>query len=265
MKLYFLGLLLLSVAAQAQPNKLFAELYQPASPVVQQMARVIYYRLPGNMPDKPGAHVYVDGEYHATLLPGGFTAFCLAPGAHSINANFRDGTHYPGKSYQRYGTKLKAGATYFLRVNESSRAPQPMKRADAQHELQTLKRQIHMLNRASSVIPCVFDSESEQIEQRYVIDRDVLFSPDSSELTVMGRIAVAELAVMLRHDLTRINQVEIVVRSQATPFYGLALQQANNLRQQLIRDAVPGDRIKLIADAEPANAQRVQQINVYAK
>ncbi|MDI6958271.1 hypothetical protein [Pantoea sp. Pa-EAmG] len=272
MKRLFLFSLLLVSGVQASPA-LFAEKYHPAPPVVQEMSHVVYYRpAPAERAAKQvGINVYVDGEFQSSLLPGGYTRFCLSPGKHTLGARAAAGSQYPGKVTERYSAELKPGYTYFLRASDSDEAlPQTVQRSEAERQLQGLKRQIHLLNRASGVIPCVYDTDRVQAVQRYVIERDELFMPDSGELSEAGRQAIAELAVMLRQNLSRINEVQIIVRpvSQAEPS-GLGLQQAEQLQEQLMRDAIPRDRIKLVpgTDATACDSRCLseQHINVYAR
>ncbi|MGK3138371.1 hypothetical protein ACCX84_21585 [Pantoea trifolii] len=272
MKRLFLLSLLLAPGVQASPA-LFAEEYQPAPPVVQEMSHVIYYRPASaeSAAKQVGVNVYVDGEFHSSLLPGGYTRFCLPAGQHSLGARTASGSHYPGKATERYSAELKPGYSYFLRASNSDDAlPRTVRSGEAEQQLQGLKRQIHLLNRASSVVPCVYDTDKVQPVQRYVIERDELFAPDSGELSEAGRQAIAELAIMLRQNLSRINQVQIIVRpvSQTEP-RGLGLQQAEQLQEQLMRDAIPRDRIKLVpgTDATACDSRCLSQqhINVYAQ
>ncbi|NWA63439.1 hypothetical protein HX773_21270 [Pantoea sp. B9002] len=279
------GLAALSLAAAAEaaihtPSRpLFAEKFDITLPVVNQLAQVIYYRERSEFQQLTGANVYVDGEFHTTLLPGGYTAFCLRPGRHQLGAYFTQGAHYPGKNTHLYQADLQGGSTYFLRVNELGvTEPQSVDRIQAEASLQSIHRQAHMLNRATQIQACAYDRDREQATRQYTIDIAVLFSPGSSTLSEPGREALRDLALTIRQDLNRINQVDVL--SQSRDQHGNVLadslrqQRAEIIRNQLIYNAVPSELVAISAtvqsDVKPQTcigecAVPQQQIVVYAR
>lgn len=56
-------------------NKVFGLQYAPVAPVAERQVQVVYYRANGMGSQQGAAHVYVDREFHAGLLPGGYSAF----------------------------------------------------------------------------------------------------------------------------------------------------------------------------------------------
>jgi OOP family OmpA-OmpF porin len=268
----------LSTFAAGKSSPLFAEQFSGTVPVVDELSQIIYYREPSSSAHSEAANIYIDKQLHTALLPGGYTIFCLKPGPHTLGAYFRKGTHYPGKTRDLYAAQLRGGKTYFLRVSEMGELrPQPVKRAVAEKNLRGLYRQVHMFNRATSMEPCAWDPAREQQTREYAIDTAVLFGSDDLEvhqLTAAGRHAVAELALALRQDLSRINRVN--VSSQTHDAKGnmipprLRQQRAELLRDQLVNNAIPA-RLITIADTTPAPAlctencaSSRQQIRVYA-
>lgn len=266
-------------ATQSPSRQLFAEKYDVTLPVVDQLTQVIYYREHAEFTQTAGANIYVDGEFHTSLLPGGYTAFCLKPGPHRLGAYFTQGAIYPGKSTHLYEANLQGGQTYFLRVNEYGvTEPQAIERIHAEVSLQTIFRQSHMLNRASSIQACAYDREREQEKRQYTIDIAVLFPPGSSELSEAGREALRDLALTIRQDLNRINQVSVLnqfhdQQGNALPD-NLRKQRAKAIRNQLINNALPSSLIAISSKAQPDAAHLTcigecaapqQQIVVYAQ
>lgn len=279
------GLAALSFVAAVQagthtsPRPLFAEKFNVTLPVVENLTQIIYYREHAEFTQTAGANIYVDGEFHTTLLPGGYTAFCVKPGPHRLGAYFTQGALYPGKNTHLYEANLQGGQTYFLRVNEYGiTEPQSVDRIQAEVSLQTIFRQSHMLNRATQIQPCVYDREREQEKRQYTIDIAVLFSSGSSELSEAGREALRDLALTIRQDLNRINQVSVLnqfhdQQGKALP-ENLRKERAKVIRNHLINNALPSSLIAISSEVQPDAthltcigecAAPQQQIVVYAQ
>jgi OOP family OmpA-OmpF porin len=147
--------LLANTAVQAASPQAFARHYQPVAPVVGQQAQVVYYRL-----DTPGAaagaaHLYVGQQLHASLLPGGYSVFCLAPGRHVLGAYLDDAPFYAGKHSELFAAELKAAKTYFVKVREhGGNAPISVARAEAEKELVGHREQVHVISRATHAQRC---------------------------------------------------------------------------------------------------------------
>lgn len=272
----------LSLLATAQPvahaRQLFAEKFDVTLPVVSELSQVIYYREHSARPMPAGANVYVDGEFHTTLLPGGFSAFCLRPGVHRLGAYFGEKALYPGKTSYQFEATLGGGKTYFLRVSEEGAIqPQPVRRGEAEARLKSIFRQSHMLSRASAVVPCVYDREREQKTRQYTIDTRVLFGPDnlkSGEITAQGREAIGDLALTIRQDLNRINKVTILDNRDGRQLSAALLQaRAQAIREQLIKNAIPASILSVSQEESASLASECtshcgapqQQIVVHAR
>jgi len=148
---------LLSLCATAHaaiPATAFAERYTPVADVTAQLSQVVYYRqgIPGEA--APAANIYVDQEFHTALLPGGFTAFCVQPGAHGLSAVQNDAPAYQGKQQQPF-LSLEAGETVFIKVGTADgNVSRIISREAAEQELAGLQRQAHLVSRASTVQSC---------------------------------------------------------------------------------------------------------------
>ena len=149
------GMLLMpsAIAKTDLPSGLqvFGDTYQAVPAAAQDQAQVIYYR-PGTEANKAsGANIYIDGHFHTSLQPGGFTKFCLPPGNHMLGAYQHDAPLYRGKREELYRVQLEAGKTYFVKVaDDGSASPISVGRAEAEQSLHNARKQIHAISRAST-------------------------------------------------------------------------------------------------------------------
>lgn len=140
----------LTKATAAPMDKAYGERYSPLPPVEKSQARVVYYR--SGDTQKDAVNLYIDREFYNSLLPGGYTAFCVAAGPHLLGAFREDAPLYKGKREGGQQVDLKAGQQYFVRVAAGTAQVVPQKTATA--ELATVRKQIHAQPRASSVEAC---------------------------------------------------------------------------------------------------------------
>ncbi len=134
--------------------------YRPAPEVAPELAQVVFFRRATTSPSEGAAHVYVDGEFHAALMPNGFTRLCVAPGAHSLEAYIDDAPLYAGKSQPKTPAVLKGGQTVFVAVSEMGEgAPLPYGRVAAERALKGAREQRQVISRAVRVQPCREPSE----------------------------------------------------------------------------------------------------------
>lgn len=150
-----LAVLLIPTAyAQSEESprpQIFGEEYRSVAPAAPDQAQVIYYRPVSESPKNAGANVYIGGHFHTSLLPGGFTTFCLPPGAHLLSAYQNDAPLYRGKTQELYRINLDAGKTYFVKVSEDgSGLPVSVAREEAEQNLRTAREQIHAISRAGT-------------------------------------------------------------------------------------------------------------------
>ncbi|MBL5829177.1 hypothetical protein [Serratia fonticola] len=128
----------------------FGEQYHALPASLPDRARVVYYRAGFKEQKLSGANVYINGHYHTSLLPGGFSTFCLASGEYTLGAYQNDAPLYRGKTEGLYRVKLEAGKTYFIKVSDSGEsAPVSVTRAEAEQELKYIREQRHAVSRAA--------------------------------------------------------------------------------------------------------------------
>ncbi|MES2246246.1 MAG: hypothetical protein V4645_03155 [Pseudomonadota bacterium] len=134
--------------------------YRTTPPVAPELAQVVFFRPATSTPSAGAAHVYVDGEFHAALMPNGFTRLCVAPGAHSLEAYIDDAPLYAGKSQPKTQAVLEGGQTVFVSVSEMGEgAPVPHGKRTAERMLKGAREQRQLISRATRVQPCREPSE----------------------------------------------------------------------------------------------------------
>lgn len=130
--------------------QVFGERYRPAPAAAADQAQVIYYRSSSEAQKAPGANVYINGHFHTSLLPGGFTQFCLPPGQHTLGAFQNDAPLYHGKTQVLYRVQLEAGKTYFVKATDDGNgSPVSAERIEAEQALQHAREQTHAISRAA--------------------------------------------------------------------------------------------------------------------
>jgi OOP family OmpA-OmpF porin len=231
-----------------QAPKAFGEKYKPVPPVVKELTQVVYYRANSDVLTEGPANVYVDARYHTSLLPGGFTSFCLKPGNHTLGAFVNDPL-YRGKTEHLYQAELRGGRTYYLRVDEQQHltdAPRAVHRQHGEKELKPNRRQVHAHSRAVTIVPCVFDRASAQSESQYLLSSQVLFKKDAGMtlLSDEGQNSINEVVVTLRqqHPIIHSVVIRLISRGEAQ---SIQQEKAKVLRTALTLAAVPSELISI--------------------
>jgi len=243
-----LSMALLEGAYAAIAPSAFGERYQAVPTVAQAQSQVVYYRLGTPGEKAPAANLYVDREFHTSLLPGGYAVFCVAPGAHGLNAVQDDAPGYAGKQRQP-SLDLPAGKTLFLRVSEQGgQAPQPVSREVAEKELAGSLRQAHVVSRAASVKPCDYPQQPKQ--RSYSVSSDLLFDFGRAGQRDLGHAAgtaIGELSRQIRQDNAADAAIEVVGHTDRIggekANEALGLRRAQTVRQLLIDNGIAAQRI----------------------
>lgn len=226
----------------------FGEKYKSLPPVVKELTQVVYYRANSGVITPGVANVYVDGRYHTSLLPGGFTSFCLRAGTHTLGAFVND-PQYRGKTEGLYQAELHGARTYFLRVDEQqpiTGAPKAVNRQHGEQEIKPNRRQIHAHSRATTLVPCVFDRAAAQSESQYLLSSRDLFKQvlGRTLLTDEGLSSLNETVVTLRQQHPILHSVMVRLVSRGEP-RAVLRDQAKALRTALTLAAVPDELIDI--------------------
>lgn len=262
----------------AVSSKVFGNQYMPVTPVSDRQVQVVYYRSSAMGTQQGAAHVYVDREFHAGLLPGGYSAFCVAPGNHSLGAYVKDAPQYKGKTTDVFSASLDGGKTYFLRVREDGYgAPQAVTRVEAERELAGMRKQVQALSRASTVQACDYQAMPVAQFKDYAVSGDVLFAFGKSgyqDITHQGREAIRQLVTRLKQENANLDRIEVVGHTDAIGSAAanrtLGLKRAQTVRRLLLDGGLPSSAVSASsagADQPVSNGcygSRSEQIACYA-
>lgn len=271
------GVLFSASQANAAPSpSAFGNTYQPVAKVGASQAQIVFYRETDGQPGS--ANVYIDGEFQSALLPQAYTAFCMAPGSHSIGAFVKDAPMYAGKRTQPFRTNLEGGMTYFIKVGDGlSGMPVAMSRANAETALKSMRLQKHTLSRASSVEACQYVGATEKQYKDYSLSSDVLFAFGKSgrgDITRQGHTAINELVQQIRRENTTLRNVQVIGHTDqigsAAANNALGQRRADTIRLLMVQAGIPARDITAASAgmSEPVVSDcygsKAEQISCYA-
>ncbi|OMQ19993.1 OmpA family protein [Serratia oryzae] len=220
-----------------------ANAYRPVAKVVPELAQVVFYYPQGNQP----ATINVDSELQSALLPGEFTVFCVAPGAHAIESYFQDQPLYKGKQNPEHQIKVNGSETYFLQVNPgaSGSTTALVERATAESDLKSMNKQTRIINRASQVKPCEYVNGGGAV----LIQESVQFRFGKSNYGSILPSSLAKLdnVIAFLKQGNSVAEIQLVGYTDAIgkPESNQRLSQAraNTIREALINAGVSADLI----------------------
>lgn len=200
----------------------FGETYANALLAPATQSRVFVYRTPQAISPLP-VNIYLNGQYHASLLKGGFTEFCTDPGNVNVKAALDDAARLH-LSKQDGGQRLnmQTGQTLFLKVDESGQSsisviPMPASQANA--ELVNTRRQIHTISRAKAAVNCAEPAKAvaapvvaprPPAPREYALETDALFEFGKAELRASGFNAIEALVQRLNQDYSSVDRIRVV-------------------------------------------------------
>jgi OOP family OmpA-OmpF porin len=210
-------------------------------------SRIVVYRN-FNTQQLPGATgVFIQGQYHTSLVPGGYSQLCLPPGQFEVGARqFRVGQSAQDSYDTVTAIALPPAQTQYLSVIESSGRPvmKPVTASQALQELGATRLQIHTISRVTQAQNCVAVAApvvaTVQPEQ-FTLSADTLFAFgrfDLNGLTAAGRESLDLLMSQIRNAYARVDSVHVI--GHADPLGSpdsnerLSVNRANTVRQYLI-------------------------------
>jgi OOP family OmpA-OmpF porin len=263
------GVIAIVAPSHGQSFKLFGPQYRPVLQASPDQVQIVYYRAghPTTTSKGPAANLYIDGEFHTGLLPGGYTAFCVTPGDHHLGVWYKEGPQFAGKHSQQGAVELEAGKTYFIDAGhaDSSGKLIPVSLEVGENELADNRLQSHVISRASAVVKCTnrFGGYVVTADKSggltYALPLDVLFEyarSDRNGMTPEGREAIARLAKELAG-----NQGELLVTGHAdligsdAAAQATARARAETVRQMLVEAGVIKVQARSAGNTEPMNGK----------
>lgn len=193
--------------------------------------------------------VYFDKAFHTALLPGQFTVLCVAAGEHDFSTSINDAPDYQNKKKPLAKARFKGGNTYFVKleaagINVTNKA---VSRQEAEHELASLQRQVEIINRASTVVPCKYIGSGAA--GTTLVQDSLLFRFAGSDYQALLPESRARLNEILKtvKNTGKINKIKITGFTDgignADKNMRLSQARAETIRQVLIRSGVASDRV----------------------
>ena len=195
------------------------------------------------------ANIYVNGEYLASLLPGGYRYAELCP------YNQRLAAAYTGRD-RAYGIKANAGEFYdlpqghvsYFRVVDTGGGPtlQAVDRGTASGEISGLREQTHTLPRLEQNRNC-----SPELVQQYNVDVSALFKFNRSDYASIlpdGKRQLQEIAAAASQyrDATSVIYIDGYADPEGKPGYNQRLSQrrAQTVKRVMVENGFPASILK---------------------
>jgi OOP family OmpA-OmpF porin len=186
-----------------------------------QQARIFVYRAQQGLSQLP-VNIYLNGQYHASLLRGGYTEFCTSGGSLGVKGAIDDAARlHVGKLDGGQRLNIQAGQNVFLKIDESALPAvtlQNLGPAQAQADMANTKRQIHTISRAKAAQTCAEPAVQPpavvaarpEVPREYALETDALFEFGKAEMRASGFNAIENLVQRLRQDYTSVDRIRVV-------------------------------------------------------
>lgn len=222
-------------------------LFTPLTNIGTNQTRIVVYRAFNTQQLAGATGVFIQGQYHTSLVPGGYSQLCLPPGQFEVGARqFRVGQSAKHSYDTVTAIELPPAQTQYLTVMESSGMPvmRPVTAAQALQDLNAMRLQMHTISRVAQAQNCVevaapVVAQVVQPEQ-FVLSTDTLFTfgrSDLNGLTASGRGSLDMLTSRIRKDYARVDSIHVV--GHADPLGSaelnerLSINRANTVRHYL--------------------------------
>lgn len=198
----------------------FGEPYVRPAAAAPHQARVMIYRAQALTPQSP-ANIYLNGQYHASLLKGGFTEFCVEPGKAAVNVVIDDAQRqHTGKQEMGPNYEMPAGRTLYMRLKEvvpGKPTVQYVTSAEAEQDLSGTRRQIHTVSRAALAKECAAGQApapaavvAQPEPQKVSMQADTLFEFGKAELRNSGYATLDSWIKQFNESYTSIERVKVL-------------------------------------------------------
>lgn len=232
----------------------------PNTPVIATQSRLVFYR-PLETAVAGAASIYINGRYHASLVPGGYSPICLTAGSVELGVRHMDVNSRPNKDGFDSVTRLQTGhgQNQYIRVNHQGGKAALLASVTPEQALQELpstRLQVHTISRVPEATDCVEAPvaavalpippappapEPIPVSKRQLqLAGDTLFEfnrSDRTGITQQGLRAIDQLMAQIRTEFSRIDGIHII--GHADP---IGSASANELlsasRAQTVRDYI---------------------------
>lgn len=226
--------------------------------VTDSQSRIVFYR-PTTATQGGAATVFVNGRYHASLVPGGYSTVCVKPGPVTLGVRWMEVQRRANKDGFDSITELPlaSGMNNVIRVNDERGKTLeliPVKAADAARELESTRFQLHTISRVANAVDCVDAPEKPaapipQGPRRMQLAGDTLFAfnrGDAAGMTSQGLRAIDLLMAQIESEFSRVQRIHVVGHTDPFGTYErnerLSAQRAKTVADYIAtRGRFPGD------------------------
>jgi OOP family OmpA-OmpF porin len=219
--------------------------FTPPAPIAASQSRIVVYRANNSNLLQGATGVFIDGQYHTSLVPGGYSQLCLRPGPVEVGARqFRVGQNARDSYDSVTAIELPGAQTQYLAVVETSGRPvmKPVSANQAIQELGNARLQIHTISRVSQAQSCIAVAAPAVPAQpdQYILSSDSLFAfgrSDLNGLTAAGRASLDLLTTRIRREYLSVDKVHVIGHADplGSPGFNerLSVERANTVLQYL--------------------------------
>ena len=237
------GLNAASQTPQVVSIEMFGDVFVRPSPAAASQAKILMYRAQALTPQSP-ANIYLNGQYHASLLKGGFSEFCVEPGRAAVNVVIDDANRqHSGKLEPGQSFEMPAGRIVYLRLREmvpGKPQVQYVTTSEAESEMAGTRRQIHTVSRAALVKDCLVAQAPAPVApvvqaepQKISMQADTLFEFGKAELRNSGYATLDKWIQQFNESYSTIDRVKVLGYTDA-----IGPNQLNALLSQRRADVV---------------------------
>jgi outer membrane protein OmpA-like peptidoglycan-associated protein len=229
--------------------------------VVDQQTRMIFYRTRQSSTVSGAASIYVNGAYHAFLVPGGYAELCLPTDSVELGLKTVEvGRNVKVDLDTITVARAEGGQNQYFRVKEVGRNRQvllPVAAQEALAELPGTREQVHTVSRVPGARDCMIyrrpptappnyaDSAlpaAAVVPQSITLAADALFAFGRSDLYAMspsGRTSLDAFVMRLRGEYTKLDRLHVIGHAdpigQPMSNERLSVERAQTVRDYLMQ------------------------------
>lgn len=234
----------------------FGQVFVQPERVVDQQARMIFYRTRQSSSVPGAASVYVNGAYHASLVPGGYTELCMPVGSVELGLKSVEVGRTVKDDLDTISVvRNQGGQSQYFRVKEMGRGRQslqPVAVQEALAELAGTREQIHTVSRVPGAAECAINRAPATSAPAYAaapagpqtitLAADALFAFGRSDLYAMspiGRASLDAFVMRLRGEYIKLDRLHVIGHADpiGQPMVNerLSMERAQTVRDYLVQ------------------------------
>lgn len=233
----------------------FGQVFAEPEPVVDQQTRMVFFRTRQSSSVMGAASVYVNGSYHTSLVPGGYSELCMPAGSVELGLKTVEvGRNVKDDLDTITVIRNLGGQTQYFRVKDLGRGRQvlmPVSAVQALAELAGTREQIHTVSRVPGVTECSIKPvapsapATASTPQTITLAADALFAFGRSDLdgmSPMGRASLDALVTRLRGEYIKLERLRVMGHAdpigQTHANDRLSMERAQTVRDYLLQSGL---------------------------